>query len=450
MMAAFIKYVSCVFVNLVFYDFFRGQLNFRVQNPKWRFLIILFCAAAMRAVNSLGSSMANMLLGMPVLALPVLLIFKDDYRKEAFLLLIGEAMALFSELLTSQFFAKIPLWQLLREEFHYPQSVENFVMGIFSYILCWFVLHGLKTCFLGTQYTIREHFPPSFFILPLSTAMIYLGIAFGSSGAAWAPYSLRFGIIILPLANVLLFYTINRLFFVSEKNREQQLMEQQAVLQQRYYKHLEEIDLGHRRYAHDLKNCMVSIAALAVNGGNDEILNLLGDMEVELDTLTGKRYTSNHILNAILWEKSVLAERQNVRMDIAVEEAPEWSCIPGKDLIVMAGNLLDNAIEAARQCPQGSVHVALYAQEHFLVMEVENTCSATQMVAQAVQDREKYMLLRTTKADAGNHGFGIANVRDIAQKYGGLLYIEQDGERFIAILTIAKSCLAMYNGQDTK
>lgn len=83
-------------------------------------------------------------------------------------------------------------------------------------------------------------------------------------------------------------------------------------------------------------------------------------------------------------------------------------------------------------------------------MEVENTCSATQMVAQAVQDREKYMLLRTTKADAGNHGFGIANVRDIAQKYGGLLYIEQDGERFIAILTIAKSCLAMYNGQDTK
>lgn len=53
-------------------------------------------------------------------------------------------------------------------------------------------------------------------------------------------------------------------------------MEQQAVLQQRYYKHLEEIDLGHRRYAHDLKNCMVSIAALAAGGGNEEILSLLG------------------------------------------------------------------------------------------------------------------------------------------------------------------------------
>ena len=49
------------------------------------------------------------------------------------------------------------------------------------------------------------------------------------------------------------FYTINKLFFVSEKSREQQLARQQVVLQQRYYKHLEEIDLGHRRYAHDLK-----------------------------------------------------------------------------------------------------------------------------------------------------------------------------------------------------
>ena len=37
----------------------------------------------------------------------------------------------------------------------------------------------------------------------------------------------------------------------------------------------------------------------------------------------------------------------------------------------MAGNLLDNAIEAAEQCIHGSVHVALHIQEYFPVMEVE-------------------------------------------------------------------------------
>ena len=112
----------------------------------------------------------------------------------------------------------------------------------------------------------------------------------------------------------------------------------------------------------------------------------------------------------------------------------------------MAGNLLDNAIEAARQCAHGSVHAALYAQEHFLVMEVENTCINTQIA----NNGGKHILPVSTKPDARNHGFGIVNVQDTAQKYGGLLYIEQNGACFTAILTIAKSCLARDNGQDTR
>lgn len=436
-MGVILKFGGTLFVHLVFYDFFRDQLKPRVWDRKLRFLILLLCAAALRLVNSFDSRLINLIFGLLVLAAPVLLIFKDDHRKEAFLLLIGGAVTLFSELVIELFFAKIPLWQLIREELHYTREAEKYMMGILSYILCWFVLHGLKICFLGTQYKMWENFPLSFVILPFSTTLIYLGIAFGNDDAVWAQYSLKSGLFILPLANVLLFYTINKLFFVSEKSREQQ-----AALQQRYYKHLEEIDLGHRRYAHDLKNFMVSIAALAAGGGNQEILSLLEDMEVELDTLTGKRYTSNPVLNAILWEKSVLADRQGVRMDIVAEENPGWACIPGKDLIVMAGNLLDNAIEAARQCAHGSVHAAIHVQEHFLVMEVENTCINTQIA----NNGGKHIMPASTKPDAGNHGFGIANVRDTAQKYGGLLYIEQNGDRFTAILTIAKSCLARDNG----
>lgn len=436
-MGVILKFGGTLFVHLVFYDFFRDQLKPRVWDRKLRFLILLLCAAALRLVNSFDSRLINLIFGLLVLAALVLLIFKDDHRKEAFLLLIGGAVTLFSELVIELFFAKIPLWQLIREELHYTREAEKYMMGILSYILCWFVLHGLKICFLGTQYKMRENFPLSFVILPFSTALIYLGIAFGNDGAVWAQYSLKSGLFILPLANVLLFYTINKLFFVSEKSREQQ-----AALQQRYYKHLEEIDLGHRRYAHDLKNFMVSIAALAAGGGNQEILSLLEDMEVELDTLTEKRYTSNPVLNAILWEKSVLADRQGVRMDIAAEENPGWACITGKDMIVMAGNLLDNAIEAARQCAHGSVHVVLHAQEHFLVMDVENACINTQIA----NNGGKHIMPASTKPDAGNHGFGIANVRDTAQKYGGLLYTEQNGDRFTAILTIAKSCLARDNG----
>ncbi len=75
----------------------------------------------------------------------------------------------------------------------------------------------------------------------------------------------------------------------------------------------------------------------------------------------------------------------------------------------------------------------------------------------AANGKVKHILPASAKPDAENHGFGIANVRDTAQKYGGLLYIEQNGNRFTTILTIAKSCFAMAkssfainDGQDTQ
>ncbi|MDE7351867.1 MAG: hypothetical protein K2O06_02265, partial [Acetatifactor sp.] len=92
--SAILKFSCTLFGHLVFYDFFRDQLKPRVRDRKLQFLILLLCAAALRLVNSFDSRLINLIFGLPVLMAPVLLIFKDDHRKEAFLLLIGGAVAL--------------------------------------------------------------------------------------------------------------------------------------------------------------------------------------------------------------------------------------------------------------------------------------------------------------------------------------------------------------------
>ena len=427
------RFAGSFFVDFVFYDFFRGQLKPRVKDRRKIFLILLLGAAGIWVVNSFGSRLASLVIILLMLAGQQQLLFRDDGKRELFLLLIWEALAVFMELMTGLFLVKFPLWEVLRETLGYDRSIEKSLMGILIYLLCWMVLRGLKAYFLSTKCAMGERIPLSFFLLLLSTFLIYFGAFFGDEGGIWAQFCLDMGHILLPAANISMFYTFMKLFYISEKNREQQLAEQQASLQQRYYRHLEEIDLGHRRYAHDLKNCMVSIGTLAASGGNEEILVLLGDMEVELDALTCRQYTANSILNALLWEKTSLAKRHGVRMEVEAGPETEWSRVPGRDLIVMVGNLLDNAIEAAEQCAEGSVHVALHANGHFLVAQVENTCS--EMLC---MDGE---VIRSTKKFAENHGFGISNARDAAEKYGGLLHIEQKGDSFIAILTIAKVCL---------
>ena len=65
------------------------------------------------------------------------------------------------------------------------------------------------------------------------------------------------------------------------------------------------------------------LATLAAAGGNEEIMALLKDMEVELDILTGQCYTDSPVLNALLWEKEALARRCGVLMEIKAETALE-------------------------------------------------------------------------------------------------------------------------------
>lgn len=168
MMMAILKFGGSIFVNFVFYDFYRGQLKPRVEGRGQVLMILLLCSAAVRLVNSFGNSLANLVFGLSILMVQMLLLFKDDGRRELFLLLVGEAVALFLELLVSLFFSRFPLWALLRESFGYDQEVEDYIMGILAYLLCWLVLHSLKLYFLSTKCAVREHFPLSFFILPLS------------------------------------------------------------------------------------------------------------------------------------------------------------------------------------------------------------------------------------------------------------------------------------------
>lgn len=208
MIRAILKFGASLFVNYVFYDFFRDQLKYRVKDRKRIFLVLLLSAAAFSVVNSFHNGFVNLVFGLSIVTLQVMLIFRDDRRREMFLILVGESVALFMELVVYLFFSKLPLWKPLWEAFRYPQEAEEYMMGILSYLLCWFILHGLKSYFLSTRYTMRERFPLSFFVLPFSTALIYLSLFFESRGETWTEYSLNLGYVLLPIANILMFYTV--------------------------------------------------------------------------------------------------------------------------------------------------------------------------------------------------------------------------------------------------
>ncbi len=117
-------------------------------------------------------------------------------------------------------------------------------------------------------------------------------------------------------------------------------------------------------------------------------------------------------------------------------EFPQRTNIRSVDLCAILGNLLDNAIEAARQVPDRSgrtVTLTIRRIHQMLVIKVENTFAAA-----PIQENGG---LKTTKTGGGLHGWGLKSARTAAEKYDGTVQTSVSGEVFRAVATL--SCQGM-------
>ncbi|WP_258934676.1 ATP-binding protein [Nesterenkonia pannonica] len=85
------------------------------------------------------------------------------------------------------------------------------------------------------------------------------------------------------------------------------------------------------------------------------------------------------------------------------------------DLSALFGNALDNALRAASQvraADQRLVRVGVMRRDGFAVISSENTFEGSIDI-----DGD---LPRSTKHDRAEHGYGLRNIRQIAEDYGGV------------------------------
>ena len=95
------------------------------------------------------------------------------------------------------------------------------------------------------------------------------------------------------------------------------------------------------------------------------------------------------------------------------------------DISVILNNAITNAFEGVKGCKNPYVSIAAYRKKNAYMLEVTNCIRKT------VEIDVETGLPDTTKKDKGSHGFGLANVRKVAQKYYGDIDIRQEENYFI-------------------
>lgn len=141
-------------------------------------------------------------------------------------------------------------------------------------------------------------------------------------------------------------------------------------------------------------------------------------------------YSSNAALSAPLDYYSQLARSRGIPMNIDVQ-LPEnsFASIDPADLILILGNLLDNALEACKvqNGTKRQISVSIKPYGSSLRMVIKNTST------QAAQCNEQGQYL-SSKYDGP--GAGLQTVQAIAERYQGKLEISQKEDRFCVRVTL--------------
>lgn len=218
----------------------------------------------------------------------------------------------------------------------------------------------------------------------------------------------RFGFTILPFV---LISALTLLAAAVVLSRHEALEQQSklAALREVYYDGLKQEQIGLRTLRHDLRNHVTALQGLLEQGRQAELARYLAELTDSPALDGGRRYCENETANIVLSSKAVRMEAAGLMPDFLVS-LPEALSIPAPELCVLLGNALDNALEGAAGAENRTVTLRARLDKGVFMLHVQNA------VGNVVNPD-----LSTTKADAAQHGFGLAGMREVARRHGGTL-----------------------------
>lgn len=192
-------------------------------------------------------------------------------------------------------------------------------------------------------------------------------------------------------------------------------------------KNIEETYKANRKLRHDLKNQLLAIEMRIRNGDKEDALDYIHKISNQVIN-TKVIETNNETLNYIINSKIMTIESYKIQFQYKITNT--LSKIDPYDIVIIIGNLLDNAIEAQTYVEEKkSIELNIVDEAGHIVIEVINSYNKNNLIVQEGK-------LKSTKDDDNEHGFGIDNIKEVINKYNGEYKIDiQEGE-FISYIRI--------------
>lgn len=426
------KLLICTFEVFMYYSFFKDIFEYKEENVKKHFILFIILIVALVFVNVLNNSQVN-LITVPVLYFVLhFLLYQSTLKMRILYVTIFYMVSAGIEIGFALLYSIISDELLI--QFMYSSYNSLFLM-MFEKTITFLILRVIKALYKNVGYAIDYKLLRWAFVLPIASLMIFSGFLYSDLDMEILSISkiiLVTGCFLLLFANVFVFYLFEKLSYTMFESSEFKLMNMKQKMEGSHYKILESVNQEHRQYLHDVQRYLKTIALLADKRQYEDILRIIKDMNVTIQNIDEKIYCNHSILNAILSERNSEAKKLGIIFEVFIEPNLNIGFVKDFDLIAIVGNLVDNAIEAASYCGNHKyININMFAAPdgNFIIMRIENN-----FVLKPKKLGEAFL---TTKENQKNHGIGITNVRKLAEKYKGFLYLGANENIFTATLSLS-------------
>lgn len=425
----------CVLEAYLMFDFYMAFFPLReVFRKKYvKAAAVVITAVCVRVINSVGSSTINILSMQIIYVLLLFGMFKGKFLKKVFGYFIATAIMIGSEFLWVVIMAAPPDFSMHEIEHIQASGLSGYMallgIKIIAFILFVFAKRIVQSS--NSKMNIKNFF--LFSVVPISTfgimlALAYMNIDFDSN--RYVQTLLMICSILIMIGNILIFYVYDEFAKSVEQLRNQEIVITKMEMEEKRYEQIEAVNQEHARVLHDIQHYIRAIGGLVAQNKEKELLEILSELNIKVKEIETKIYCPNKLLNTILNEKKKEANEKGIEMRVVIE--PEFSVdqIENMDLIVIMGNLLENAMEAAQKCEQGYMNIYLSSKNNgsFSIIQIVNN-----YIGEILIEDDK---IKTIKKDSGKHGFGIQNVSMAAEKYDGYLHNFYNNNVFTAVVIL--------------
>lgn len=428
----FFQTINLVNLQLIIETFFA---SFLLANPvyekrehfilKWIFLSILFCAIGyFFPVYSPSTTFLTVLYWtfmytvLLLLSIPILMCtYRLKFLNALLICLVSYLIHHVNNIAYSVLISSIEIYFSLTEGVAYQviRWTITLVVLLITYII-----------FFSYYYNQRKENLQLFFnnkqLVFFGFAVIAFTIVISSCVRIYYYASNTSGLYILGLfsnfASCLL-VTIFFFVFLRHNKIQQELLIEKRIIEQekkQYELSKENIDSLNMKF-HDLKYRVDLLSNQKEIKKED-----LQDIYEDIDIYNSVVKTGNKPLDVVLTQYALRAENSHIKFT-SIADGNALSFMSDSDIYVLFGNAITNAIEASKNLEDDKRHISLVMTKkgNILSIDIENFF-----------DKKKLMKenddIITSKNDRMNHGYGLKSMRNIVNKYDGVLnyYDEND------------------------